>query len=312
MGLRDIPRAAVGGYIKVVRWPVDRTVSLIGGKRTVDRADAAARGAAGAALGDEQLKNDARRRSLAADERERADTLRAAAQTQQEIADEQLAESKDAAAERRRGAAQTTAATKAKAEQDRAAKARRAKQAEQRRKRATEKATAAREERIEGKAKRDRLDALAVEEQALDAKEEARRRLRRGRSPRVRRRADEGAPEELELARIVDHPQPAVQMHDGKEAFDGARAAHDRDVEPLLARARVQAQDRLQPRRVQEGQVAQIHDHAPEAGLLAQPLELGVQLRHGRHVQLPGQRDGHGAAVPLGDDRELWRATHRR
>ena len=173
MGLRDIPRAAVGGYIKVVRWPLDRTVSLIGGKRAVDRADAAARGAAGAALGDEQLKRDANRRSLATDERERADTLRAAAQTQQEIADEQLAESKDAAVGRRRGAAQTTAATKAKAEQDRAAKARRAKQAEQRRERATAKATVAREERIEGKAKRDRLDALAAKEQALDAKEEA-------------------------------------------------------------------------------------------------------------------------------------------
>ena len=29
MGLRDIPRTAIGGYIKVARWPLDRGLSQI-------------------------------------------------------------------------------------------------------------------------------------------------------------------------------------------------------------------------------------------------------------------------------------------
>ena len=65
MNLRRIPRAAVGGYMKVLRAPVDTALKLAGrrgenAKLVVDQADAAARGAAGAVLGD-MNPNDVKR-----------------------------------------------------------------------------------------------------------------------------------------------------------------------------------------------------------------------------------------------------------
>src|SRR3954463_490592 len=82
MNLRSIPRAAVGGSIKAVSWPVRRALSLRGddASLTVDRAEAAAREVAGTALADDELKAEARPRRGAADKREQAQDLRAQAQ----------------------------------------------------------------------------------------------------------------------------------------------------------------------------------------------------------------------------------------
>jgi hypothetical protein len=61
MNLRSVPRAALGGYIKAARWPLDRAARLVGGRDDgrpgdaelgLDRAEAAVRDAAGAATGD--------------------------------------------------------------------------------------------------------------------------------------------------------------------------------------------------------------------------------------------------------------------
>src|SRR5688500_5691419 len=97
MNLRSIPRAAVGGYIKAVRWPLDQTAKLLrsnGDKSeaelAVDRADAAARNVAGTVLGDEELKQQAERRATAADERERAKKLRGAAEARTQQAEQEL------------------------------------------------------------------------------------------------------------------------------------------------------------------------------------------------------------------------------
>src|ERR687893_2296542 len=83
MGLRSIPRKAIGGYIKAARIPVDPALKLAGRGRdsepAVDRAEAAARDVAGAALGDDELRRDASRRRTAADDREQATELRQAA-----------------------------------------------------------------------------------------------------------------------------------------------------------------------------------------------------------------------------------------
>src|SRR5689334_20607563 len=95
MNLRTIPRAVVGGYLKALRWPIDRTTSRLRGGATptaAARADAPARSAAGAALGDEALQRDGARRSRAADERSRADTLERAADATTQVADQELAE----------------------------------------------------------------------------------------------------------------------------------------------------------------------------------------------------------------------------
>jgi hypothetical protein len=176
MNLRSIPRAAVGGYIKAVRWPIDRVLGRAGRsapERAVDRVDATARGVAGTVLGDDELKRDAARRSAAVDERARADKLRGAAEAQSQVATERLDERRTQAEQRREQAARTAERKREQAEKDREAKARKAKQAEQRRKRAAEKTAAQREEAIESEAKRERLDALEAEKTALAEKEEA-------------------------------------------------------------------------------------------------------------------------------------------
>src|SRR4051794_3581311 len=103
--LRQISRGAVGGYLKAARMPLDAAVRVTrgGNGRTssatlaIDRVEAAARYLAGRALGDAELREDARRRSAAARERERALNLRGAADARAERADEHLDEGRERA-----------------------------------------------------------------------------------------------------------------------------------------------------------------------------------------------------------------------
>jgi hypothetical protein len=166
MSLRSLPRAAVGGYIKAVRWPIDRALRLRGGdgRIAVDRADAAARDVAGTALDDQELKAEAGARFEAADRRERAQTLDAQARQRRTAATE-------AARERKRAA-----------DRERQQRKRAAARAERDRKAAAEEVVARAHESIDEQAKRDRLEqldsetaALAEREEALTARDEARR-----------------------------------------------------------------------------------------------------------------------------------------
>src|SRR3954463_15024699 len=115
MNLRSIPRAAVGGSIKAVSWPVRRALSLRGGDAslTVDRAEAAAREVAGTALADDELKAEARARRGAGDRRERAQALREQAETTR-------ASARETAEQRRRTATKRAATRKTTAERERA------------------------------------------------------------------------------------------------------------------------------------------------------------------------------------------------
>jgi hypothetical protein len=106
MTTRDIPRAAVESYLRILRWPVDTAVGMLPGddigvrpaaQLTVDRADATLRDLAGRVLLDDELRADATRRRVAADERERALELRVEAQQTQQQADERLAERQESA-----------------------------------------------------------------------------------------------------------------------------------------------------------------------------------------------------------------------
>src|SRR3981081_1668991 len=113
MTLRMIPRTALGGYLKLVRMPIQGMLALGGGgdsaaagKLVLDRVEAAVRGAAGAVLGDDALRADGRRRSEAADERERALRLRAEAERRSERADARIAEQETEADRRRARAVQ--------------------------------------------------------------------------------------------------------------------------------------------------------------------------------------------------------------
>src|SRR5215210_7676567 len=112
--LREIPRAAIGGYLKLVTWPLRTGLRAVGlgasngasssVEVAVDRVDAAVRGAAGTVLADDELRRDANRRRTAADERERAIDLREEAQERSRRAKEEAAEREERAEARKREA----------------------------------------------------------------------------------------------------------------------------------------------------------------------------------------------------------------
>src|SRR3954447_23476821 len=91
MNLRAIPRAAAGGDIKGLRWAGDR---VLGQSPSVDRAEADARAVAGTVLGDDEMRKDAGRRRVAAQERSRAQALREEANQRVEQADREAQERK--------------------------------------------------------------------------------------------------------------------------------------------------------------------------------------------------------------------------
>jgi hypothetical protein len=179
MTLRTISSTAVGASLKLARFPVDGVLRVAGGARAngvkliLDRADARIRALAGKALGDESLQEDARRRGLAADERERAMHLRAEAELRSERADEQVA-AKERAAERRRGrAAESAKRQRRQAEERRESRKRQAAQATHRRRNAAEKSADQSEKAIEERAKLEHLEHLDTKAEALEEKEAA-------------------------------------------------------------------------------------------------------------------------------------------
>jgi hypothetical protein len=191
MSIRAIPRTAVGGSIKAARLPLDVAVALMPGNGSgpgataelaLDRIEAQIRDFAGIALGDDVLREDAAMRRVAADERERAMRLRAAAARRAQEADEQLGDTLEQTDEQREEAEERARRQRAKAEADRKKRAQQAAQAERRRKSATAKATAKAEEAIDEQATDARLEqlereaaVLAEKEAALTAADEAQR-----------------------------------------------------------------------------------------------------------------------------------------
>lgn len=169
---------AVDGYLKVVKLPLESALGLLGenapaAKISLDRADATVRSLAALVLNDDVLQEDANRRRLAADERERALKLRAEAQNRSEAADEKLAEREAQAERQRQEAARRAESQREQAEKERQAKAKRASDAERKRKAATEKAARLEQDAIDDRAKRARLEQLDEKSEALDKKEDA-------------------------------------------------------------------------------------------------------------------------------------------
>jgi len=180
MTLRTISRMALGSSLKLARLPVDGVLRVAGGSGTaagvkliLDRAEARIRALAGKALGDDALQEDARRRGVAADERERAMHLRAEAELRSERADERVT-AKERVAERRRGQAAETAKRKRRqAEERRESTKRQAAQATRRRRDAAEKSADQSEKAIEEHAKLERLEHLDTKAEALEEREAA-------------------------------------------------------------------------------------------------------------------------------------------
>lgn len=191
MNVRVIPRAAVQGYLKLVRTPVDTAIGLLPGngqgpkpsaQLAVDRADATVRSVAGTLLRDPVLRADGERRRQAAHERERGLRLREHADQTAEQADARLQERERRAGQERRRAGETANARRRQAESRAQTKKQQAAKAESRRREAAREAAARREQAIETRAPREELqtleaksDALRVREQELAARDEARR-----------------------------------------------------------------------------------------------------------------------------------------
>jgi len=177
--IKEISRTAVDRYLKVVRMPVDAVLGSREGERAkslglrVDRADAAARAAAGTALRDDSLKADAERRREAADERERALRLQGVATDHAESAERKEKEAKQEAEERRRKAARESERKKQQAKKRRSgAKKEAEKKATERKTTAKKRATQKKQASAE-RSKGPRLEELEQKEAALEEKEAA-------------------------------------------------------------------------------------------------------------------------------------------
>lgn len=182
MTTRTIPRAAVDSSLRILRWPIDTAVGLLPGadegarpaaQLTVDRADANLRDLAGRVLADDELRQDAARRRVAADERERALHLRFEARRKQHEADDRLAERQESADERREAAERRAAHEREAAERRRKERARRAADTERKRREASQTAKAKVEQDVAERAKRERLEQLERRDDALEERSEA-------------------------------------------------------------------------------------------------------------------------------------------
>ena len=178
MDIRTIPRTALNGYLRLLRVPVDAATGLLpregeGARVLVDRADAVVRDVAGRLWRDDELREDARRRLLAADERERALRLRSEAEARTEQADAELRRREEEAGSRRRRAEEQAEEQRRRVEEQAQAEKRRASEQAARNKAAVRKAAAETEAELDKQARRTRLEQLDTEAEVLAEQEKA-------------------------------------------------------------------------------------------------------------------------------------------
>ena len=210
MSLQTLSRTAVNGYLKVLRLPANAVAGVLRPRNsrdgettavelTLDRVEAAVRGAAGRALHDTQLQDEARRQRLAADERERALELRRAAERQSRQADEEFVARTDTVEQRRRDAARQAEEKKERARQRRKETTARLTEAEEHGRAVVQARKDQTEGAIDDTARRSRLEQLSTEaetledeEQALTARSEAQRLRRAASETKAKRKAESG------------------------------------------------------------------------------------------------------------------------
>jgi hypothetical protein len=181
MNVRDIPTTAVDGYLKLVRLPLDGAIRLLPGNGTgprpaaklaLDRADAGVRAVIAGILGDGALREDARRRRAAADEREQALRLHGEAESAAEKADARLEERRNQATRQRRQARQRAEVNHEDADRQRERKIRRATEVRNGRLENSRAAAERAEGTVEDRASRERLKALDAKTEALGEREQ--------------------------------------------------------------------------------------------------------------------------------------------
>jgi hypothetical protein len=182
MNPAGITSSAIDGSLKLIRRPLDLAVGQLPGSRrgpgaaariTVDRLDATVRGVLAAGLRDDRLKVDARRRSTAADERERALRLRREGAVHEAQAETRLEDRHEQASERRERASAGAASRRQRAERQRQSTTVIAKQTERDRTAASRRLEKHAEEAIDAQESAERLPAVEQQAEALQEQERA-------------------------------------------------------------------------------------------------------------------------------------------
>jgi hypothetical protein len=181
MNVREIPTAAVDGYLKLVRMPLDTAIRILPGngagakpaaQLALDRADAGVRAMIADIIGDDTLRKDAQRRRAAADERQQALTLHREAERVEEQADAKLEERRKQATRQRRQARERAEGKGAEAERRRERQIRRAAEVRNDRLDKSRAAAERTEATVEDRAARERLEALEAKTEALGEREQ--------------------------------------------------------------------------------------------------------------------------------------------
>ena len=181
MDIKRIPGSALDGYLNLVKRPVDAVArrtrrdgfATSPAELVLDRIDATVRETAGRIFGDETLQDDARKRRVAASERERAMELKVEAEVKTQEADQEFARRQRAADERRQQAERRAEEEKQRIEQEKQAKEREVEKTAAQRKASNRKVASTVEGAIDDKADKNRLQQLQVEAEALREEEKA-------------------------------------------------------------------------------------------------------------------------------------------
>jgi hypothetical protein len=182
MDARDMGRTTLDTWLRISRLPFDAASRLLPngdhGPRTpaklvIDRVDATIRDTVGSLLGDDELREDASRRRVAADERERALELRVEAATKKQRADLRLADRQDSAEQQRAEAERRAEQQTQRADREKAQREQRAKETAAKQQHAVEEAERQKLAAAETKAKKQRLKVLETEADALDTESDA-------------------------------------------------------------------------------------------------------------------------------------------
>jgi hypothetical protein len=205
VNIRIVPRSAVDGYLRLVRFPLDGAIGLLPGNGTgakpaaelvLDRLDAALRAALARILSDPVLREDAAQRRSAADQRERALGLRVDAERRAEAADTRLEERQEQATRQREQATQRASVRRQQAAREVEKEKQRAAKTERDRLEASRWAAELDEEALNDREAHERLqtvnartDALREKEKELTVRDEARRLREAASGTKTKRKA---------------------------------------------------------------------------------------------------------------------------
>jgi len=179
--LQTLPRAAVHGYLHLLRLPVDAVGRVVhrddtapwGPAIAFEAFEAKVKDVAGSVLHDEDLREEAVVQGARVEQLRKGAENLAAAEAKRAVADRQLHERQETAAEKDERAKAQAAAEKAKIQQNKAQAKEATRRRTTRQKRAAARAEQARQEAVAEEATEAKAETLATEHEALLERQEA-------------------------------------------------------------------------------------------------------------------------------------------